>query len=564
MSPPADRRRLSLRLPWDGAAQMTVYDGFDRVVLGPVEEDTEAELPAGLYTVRTQRAGDVRDQIVRLNEDRELSVTPPAHASAAPLTGAVTSHEYYTGPCVTYSQTQTAFPIVAPGGLVKPNSGLMLFVRAHDRKRYDGGPLARDLSLYGPGGAEPITRLDGNDVAVDDDTGWLAYSVLAAPGQYRLRGYHAEVWRELSIHVFERWQTQVFIRYDGPSGQGRPRLDTLTMLLSPMGAGFNPSDESVHAADLALQCLRSPIDWVPGSEMRVLLAEKFGNPMLGLLGAHLLLRRQERRSPGERKPELIDEVLGNLRGLLGPTPDVLALQCRAARLFDRRLDQLDPIFDTPMLYDGAVAVIEAAALDERLVPEDGDLARYAPVLLSDLPWTSWEVPAPASAEPVEPAEVPEPATSAEVPKPAARAPGRDLVDTITSDLETFPQYPFSGVQPSVDGDDAVPVPDADSGIQPQGPHLGPRENSVTFSIKSLETSAPPQPAAEQAAPTPTPEPGPPPAPALDAWVAKAIDDALAAAGPRPKGGRADLAPELARMLGLPQSTIRRALKRRDD
>jgi hypothetical protein len=86
----------------------------------------------------------------------------------------------------------------------------------------------------------------------------------------------------------------------------------------------------MRICDLALNGLQNHQDLLDEKDLNVLLYGKFHNPMLGLVGAHILFQ----------KPELsprIEIVLRNLDHLLPESADVAAL-VRLAQLRGKRLN----------------------------------------------------------------------------------------------------------------------------------------------------------------------------------------------------------------------------------
>jgi hypothetical protein len=94
-------------------------------------------------------------------------------------------------------------------------------------------------------------------------------------------------------------------------------------------------------------------------EMRMMLQAKFGNPMLGIYGAHLLLLE------GSVDVRLLRDVVGNLRRLLGiQHPDVEALALRA----EGEPPPL-PFEHPPMLCRSWTLIVEASVSRPDLVTE---------------------------------------------------------------------------------------------------------------------------------------------------------------------------------------------------
>ena len=123
----------------------------------------------------------------------------------------------------------------------------------------------------------------------------------------------------MAIATFAGWQTQVFMTISDGLLFG-----SASVLMSR--AGFQPYDRLPQAVDSALAGLQNGTNTLPPEERQMLLYGKFDNPMLGLVGAHVLLQDPD------ADPGTIETVLGNMDWLLGPdAPDNRALSLMAAR-----------------------------------------------------------------------------------------------------------------------------------------------------------------------------------------------------------------------------------------
>jgi hypothetical protein len=116
-----------------------------------------------------------------------------------------------------------------------------------------------------------------------------------------------------------------------------------------------------------------------------LLPEKFDNPMLGILGAHLLLLRSN--------PDLglLDEVVRNLRILLPGHPDVeaLALRLPAAQLTAATAFEFA---SPPMLFKSWSLVVASSVARAEIVPTGSLAARAAELLWGSGAWLVWRKP----------------------------------------------------------------------------------------------------------------------------------------------------------------------------
>lgn len=354
----------------DPEALITVFDGHDLQILQAKGTESLRVKP-GLYTVRIESAGQVKQAIVKAPQKRPLEM--PRVFSPVPLESAADHHEYYSDNSRRLSVNNTASYAAWGGG-----GRILLFLRLSSMNAPRTGDIAEGLSLLDPAGATMIQLTDANVVQRDDAFGWVAFSTDLLPGYYRLRYDGAEV-REAGLYVFGGWTTQVFVMY-----HEKPRLEQMRVLLSWSGAGFDPSDPGIALADRAILGLQNGLRMVgallPEQERQYLLQGKFRNPMLGLIGAHWLLASESVASNYARL------VLDNLRNLIGPCPDLTALEVEAGRRYAGWPAPASVVWTPPMIRRG----LEILARDAPHLLVPGSLAEQAlPALYADSPWTCW-------------------------------------------------------------------------------------------------------------------------------------------------------------------------------
>jgi hypothetical protein len=119
---------------------------------------------------------------------------------------------------------------------------------------------------------------------------------------------------------------------------------------------------------------------------------KFENPMLGILALHLHLRRKQINA------DLVQEVIGNLIGLVGPVPDVVALAyaCYTRLAVDQRstflVDFLEstPPLDTPPMLRASWRCLVEASHEKPDIIQSGSLAdELSACLVSSGAWLVW-------------------------------------------------------------------------------------------------------------------------------------------------------------------------------
>jgi hypothetical protein len=238
------------------------------------------------------------------------------------------------------------------------------------------------------GNQKLITALPGVEELTPDDVqhGRAAWSFELEPGGYLLNWPADDLGPDhralQSLWLAKDWTTLLFA--NAPRKGGSP--DRRTLSIQMCRGEFQPYENpGTTAAELALASLRSNRRQLGDEHLHRLLHGKFENPMLGLLGAHMLLER------GSPKRELLAEIIGNLGTLLGSHPDVSALAYIARRRFEIDLPDGVGIKEAPefppMFRAGLAEMINAEWEENRpmrIGPVDS-LARFH--LSPDEPWT---------------------------------------------------------------------------------------------------------------------------------------------------------------------------------
>jgi hypothetical protein len=173
-------------------AKLTVYDGRDRVCFQSTGESAvEVRLPRGLYSIRGELAGVMRETPIRVNQDttlvnsKQMQIVPPQY-TAAPLKGTALSHEYYRYPSQQWSLNDTCLPLGNPN---PADSSLFVFIRPRDdSEEVRGLDQFFRLHLLDTSGTV-VTSFSENVVKTDEKSGWLAFSVRAPHGYYSLEYY---------------------------------------------------------------------------------------------------------------------------------------------------------------------------------------------------------------------------------------------------------------------------------------------------------------------------------------------------------------------------------------
>ena len=391
MSPPnTPRHRLKITSP--GATTIvSVIDNDDRVRAQDIGEEIVVDLAPGIYTVRSELDGRIADKFVRLDKDRDIEAERLAQYSPVPLPYSATSHEYYAEEAWSVAQNPTAPDIPWDGA---PTASLMLFIRPIDASRAESVSNLHSflgLSLHSIHGH--VADVLPHECKTDDWSGRVAWHANVSPGLLILESHGGDE-RQIPIRLVEGFQTQIYMIY-----HGRMQYEDLRILNVPYAdlhyrQGRNPyeqNDEFVRAyehTDAGLVALNNKGAEIANRLVTKFLQSKFKNPMLGLVGAYLLLLRMHAGYVTDDKTELLHTVIKNLSKLLPGSADLAALKIMASRWLGE--PDLEPIVGIPVFRIGAAAVIEEAAGKPELIPEGSLLDIVSDRFIEDSVWTMWE------------------------------------------------------------------------------------------------------------------------------------------------------------------------------
>jgi hypothetical protein len=348
--------------------------------------DIDRRLTPGIYKLKVRQGEAIDEKVVLLDKDTTLSLSAPEFASAAltgntsrthefqiaaaqdqsrhvHLTDGVDLHDSNAASIFVFTRHWTSHerPGTLPSNVVHPATGLTL--------RTFSGRLVADLE-------KQSTRSTGWDP-------WAACTVLLKPGPYvlRCRTYEGVVAEQL-VMATRQWQTQVFfLRSDGIEPVPKRRFPcaadfaNLSVLMGKGLGSFNSSADDLRLTDVARVALTYERP-VLSHQLIDMLFSKYENPMLGILGAHLMLlsKKPAEASIVEQStvPEvkagsssvdffdqgLFDTVIRNLRQIVGSDhPDVEALSLKCA---DPGLRTHQQFTVPPMLRRSWLLIVEAS------------------------------------------------------------------------------------------------------------------------------------------------------------------------------------------------------------
>ncbi len=377
--------------------ELSVFDGKGNTYVRTKNNSLELKLPRGLYTLRAERNGEFKDTILRLTEACTVTPDLPARYSAIPLPGAETTHEYYSYSSWEISQNYTSDDIVFNGDL---DSSLMLFMRAPEQSKVTSTKKTSDLLLRALDG-RVLTDFDEANINLDHTHGYVGFSARMSSGDVILEDY-SEHPRQTRLPLLQGFQTQIFLMY-----LGRPLYEDIRVLTVDNGdistrKNRDPYTKDKFAeiadqVDIGMTALQNNVEDVGKSLVNYFLTSKFRNPLLGLLGAYLMLLRRHQRPEIKYNDRLPKTVIRNLQKLIPGSPDLVALKHLAEPWLGEPVDE--EITMPPLFRVGADTLIRAAARRSELIPEGCLFDAVSDRILADSAWTTWtSIPLPLNHE----------------------------------------------------------------------------------------------------------------------------------------------------------------------
>jgi hypothetical protein len=390
------------RLRSSQPVEIRVYDSDLRPVDRGVGTLERKDLPPGIYRVELRAGASSDERLIRLEpgqiyEDLELQLS---FASVIPLPSTRTFDQQHLAALQDLS-VKLRVPSTAA------TSELVVFIRVVSTQYASRSDI--DFSGY------TIQLLDANlnlvpefsdALEVNQQQGWCGVSAGVEAGGHLLRIESTSVKKTIDQALFlpAGWQTVVCV----PMGPQGPMLEASSIQMLPTGqGGFMPTFElnmdlalSLEVATTGLAAGRS---LVPRAQIRELLARKFWNPMLGIIGAYCMFdpatSRSERpsstttntgfklKSPDDEP--LLKEVLDNLNSLMPGHPDVAAIAefYREATGVETRSPQ--PVAWPPTMAIGYKQLASVADVGRAVLEENSLAARACSWLTPCGPWTAW-------------------------------------------------------------------------------------------------------------------------------------------------------------------------------
>jgi len=390
--------KIRIAQEYSYAIKILIIDASDVII---VEKSSHPDyylysLKKGLYTLRINMNGGIKDTVLLINKDtnyligdifednvKYLNVIPPPKQYTSALLGEVSndgsrdkknnyasSLEYYMHAAIEFSKKDTFQDTSYIEGL--ENSSLFVFMRFPSVEKYreliKDWPSWKSLfyekfEIINEAGETLYSFKGGTGVAVDFKKGWVAFNVKLMHGIYYLL-YKGKNARQIPLYVFKNWHTQFFITLGK-----EPLYGTIRIFISKERE-FAPNELTNKFIDVLLEKLQNS-DYSLNDEIITYVSQgKYESPMLGLICAYIYLKSKE-----EKNNELFKMIVRNLQNVIlkdnFESPDILALNILESLHFnDTHFDGTN-ISGTPMLRIGFEAIQKASLENPNLISSYG-------------------------------------------------------------------------------------------------------------------------------------------------------------------------------------------------
>lgn len=381
----SDDPTRSFALTVDGGPDSEVFivDSSFHLVARGISQVTRS-LVAGVYKAKVRRGREELERIVLHDHDETVDLRPAPVASPVPISDSARVHEWH----------ETAAERTSGTVHVRRGSGSQVFLLSRywtAPNRKETGPPdhpGRGLTLRSEAGRILVNYEEQGELTPDARDPVVGCTAELDPGSYYLnRALPGGGMLAQSIVASAGWQTQIFVLRDPirglPLGQGsgavpnlehEQRPDAVSVIIGrgPF-SGFAPDVATTEIARLALSDERR----IMSADLMSAIEANPNNPMLGILGGHLLVLSLDRVAadkqggrpdslPFSVSPADLDAIVKRLRASLGDAhPDVEALSLRCV---ESRARTRAPLRTPPMLRRSWSLYVAASGERRDIVP----------------------------------------------------------------------------------------------------------------------------------------------------------------------------------------------------
>lgn len=371
------------------ALKVTIFDGNDKIIKKfKAEKIEKLSVETGIYTVRLELNGILKDHILRVYRDEKIAFRiPPSEEewqtsrilelpmiySSIPFDDEnfytyKSSHEYYSLSCMELSQKSTLKETEEDGF---DDSSLFVFFRFpnmeqfNNLKSYWPTGFYHSFSLYDEN-YQLIKIFDENSSVVDNQVGFIAFNMVLEPGIYYIKVRQRDTVQLIPVQVFANWHSQVFMTLGEQALYG-----TLRIILS--------SQRKFDSRNFVNKYIDILTDKIQNNEMELstelikyVANHKTESPMLALLCIYAYMNGES-----DLNDDIIRRMISVLNNFIfrnnSRSPDIKAIELLAEKYLGESDISKKELNGVPMLRLGVQAISEAAMQWPTLIGPQGML-----------------------------------------------------------------------------------------------------------------------------------------------------------------------------------------------
>lgn len=373
--------RITISEEYKYLVKIKVFDSNSRIVESQSSDRYEVLfiLPQGLYTVRIEMNGDIKDEIILLDKEKvykigdinsyttnNIKTISPSKQFSSALLGETygSSFEYYTNPAVEWSKGETFSLNINDNS----NSSLFIFLRFPSVEKFEkfkssfSKPFYSEFEIVDEFGQVLIEFGEKSGVEVNNHQGWVAFNAKLPSGIYYFL-YKGNEPRQIPIYVYENWHTQFFMTLGN-----QPLFGTIRIFLS-RNREFDPNDKLNKYIDILLDKLQNQDFSLDPELIEIAASGKFESPMLGLICSYIYLKSKE-----TKHDYLFNIITHNMQNVIlngnQESPDLRALNILAANHLPKYKYKETNVSGTPMLRIGFETILKASVQNKELIPQN--------------------------------------------------------------------------------------------------------------------------------------------------------------------------------------------------
>lgn len=358
---------------------LKLFNGYNEIV-SQGYGNMSLQVPKGVYQLRVEMNEHVEDRNYRVTEDVADRLETIHTASAIPLPGIRSTHEYFSEPSTEWSRKST------DTGQHIGGSSIFIFLRYSDKEvpfenikdREKGFSILNEQR-------EVVCSMNKSNTESNSgqDTefyGSIAFNQQLAPGQYYLLYKSNTMSREMPLYVFHDWQTQLFLML-----KEKPMFSTARISIER--EGFSPQNPENLQLDSLIQKMYNGIYVLPQNLKEVAANGKWENPMLGIIACYMYLMTRD-----SKDDQLFEQILGNLENFIlndRDAPDLAALRLLAAVHFGKPLPGQS--LSAPCMVSAGMSIfLKQSSLDEKLIRKGSIAEKAFKTMHAESIWTTYD------------------------------------------------------------------------------------------------------------------------------------------------------------------------------